>query len=279
MIFTTDSSFVIGNMHLNQGTPCQDYALSGVDNSGWVPCAYAVLSDGCSSGARTEVGASIMTLAVESAIKHGRHRQESMQDARNDSIDCAQGHLGLCRGDMLATCVSTLVTSEGAYALVEGDGIVAIKWHDGRTDLHKFNWEGNAPWYPIYHHDPNLFINNHGGDRKACRLTEEWWRYESGEHRVRDIIQHPILFGIHGIPIFIHETHLPEVECVAIFSDGICQIDGMDWRDAAVELLAFKNTAGDFVKRRMNAFAKGAVKSGRKHQDDLSMAVVKIHHE
>lgn len=270
MIFTHDSIFVIGNSHLTQGKPCQDYALSGIANG---PSVFSVLSDGCSNGKRTEVGASLMAIAMKDAIRDD-HRFDAIQDKRNNVIEDIQRSINICKYDLLATCLSVVLTEEGGYVLVEGDGIIAIKQRNGGTWLRKFEWEKNAPWYPIYWHDPDMFITAHGGDTKALCLTRELY-YRSECH---DIAQYPLYEAIHGIPVFIPKERLSDIEYIAIFSDGICQIDGMDWKDVATSLLSFKNTSGDFVKRRMNAFVKGLKQSGNKHQDDLSMSCIRIQH-
>ena len=47
-----DSFFTIGYPHVNQGIPCQDYAVSGVMGD----VAYGIVSDGCSSSPATDIG-------------------------------------------------------------------------------------------------------------------------------------------------------------------------------------------------------------------------------
>src|SRR3989344_1803041 len=63
--FSTDHYFHIGSAHYRNGKPCQDYALSGV----YGPVACAVVSDGCSTGRHTDVGARVLTLSTLQAIR------------------------------------------------------------------------------------------------------------------------------------------------------------------------------------------------------------------
>jgi len=56
----------------------------------------------------------------------------------------------------------------------------------------------------------------------------------------------------------------------------VTQIDGVDWKDAVVQFLAFKNTAGEFAKRRMIRGIKDANKKGRGPFDDISYAVIGV---
>ena len=55
------------------------------------------------------------------------------------------------------------------------------------------------------------------------------------------------------------------------------QADGMNWQDAVLDLLAFKNLNGEFAKRRMIRFIKDSKKNDKKGPlDDISFAVIRI---
>ena len=66
MQFFTDEYFHIGRAHLGNGQPCQDYALSGQTEE----TAWAIISDGCSSGGKTDIGARLITLTTAKALKN-----------------------------------------------------------------------------------------------------------------------------------------------------------------------------------------------------------------
>ena len=61
----TDHYFHIGDTHLTAGKPCQDYAISSVDNN----AAFAVVSDGCSTGGDTDIGSRIIALSTITALR------------------------------------------------------------------------------------------------------------------------------------------------------------------------------------------------------------------
>ena len=63
--FYVDDYFHIGQMHLGSGKPCQDYSFSGIIDEG----AFAIVSDGCSTGRHTDVGARIIVLSTVNAIQ------------------------------------------------------------------------------------------------------------------------------------------------------------------------------------------------------------------
>ncbi|MBR1034034.1 hypothetical protein, partial [Bradyrhizobium liaoningense] len=66
---------------------------------------------------------------------------------------------------------------------------------------------------------------------------------------------------------------------IAVFSDGVTQVDGMDWRDVVTALMSFKSTGGAFVKRRMLRFLKDCQAHGKGPIDDIAMACIHIDHE
>ena len=82
--------------------------------------------------------------------------------------------------------------------------------------------------------------------------------------------------GIGAVTIPIRPEELGDLEFLAVFSDGVTQIDGLDWKDAVVQLLAFKTTEGEFAKRRMIRLIKDAQAKGKGPVDDIAYAVVRI---
>jgi hypothetical protein len=139
----------------------------------------------------------------------------------------------------------------------------------------------NAPYYPAYAVRPTDFINFHGGDINANRMTKQSWLYKSTSGSFEDLGVEDITLGngMRGVTVTISKEELAEIEFVAIYTDGITQIDGLEWRKAVCESLAFKSSEGEFVKRRMNRMVKDVQGSGKGPMDDLSAAVIKIEHE
>jgi hypothetical protein len=56
MKFTADNYFRIGRAHEMIGLPCQDYAISGIENG----VNFIAVSDGCSASADTDIGARLI---------------------------------------------------------------------------------------------------------------------------------------------------------------------------------------------------------------------------
>ena len=178
MKFSTDHYFQIGHAHYTAGKPCQDHSLSR--SNGSVACA--IVSDGCSSGGNTDVGARILTLGTLQAIRdHAKARDGSLATAevsitarQQKIIGTARPILGLEPTDMLATCAYAYCTQEGALVRLHGDGVIGWKYHDGTISMRRYEWADNAPFYPSYEGvDLDAFANHHGGNTEAVRFTEE----------------------------------------------------------------------------------------------------------
>jgi len=183
---------------------------------------------------------------------------------------------------MLATCVYTYITPTGGFIHMKGDGVAAFKYKNGSVVMSRFEWMGNMPYYPAYKNGIlDSFIQAHGNELEAVRLLEDEWRRDSGGEVARTILnEYKLAEGIEGISINITEQAIrEELEFIAVFSDGITQIDGMDWRKAVVDFMNFKSTKGEFAKRRMIRGIKSAEEVGKGPLDDISYAVIRIEND
>lgn len=266
MKFYADSYFTIGNAHITAGKPCQDYAVTGVAGDG----VCAVVSDGCSTGGRTDVGARVVAHATVEAIRLLPAAEPANQ---RYIISSGRDLLGLDKSDMLATCISVHAKPFRGTIKVQGDGVAAIKFEDGLIRMHRFDWNNNTPFYPAYVANGNegAFFAAHGGE-DAFALEEERI-YRDGEIET-EIWQAGT--GARGVVIGLP---LERIQFAAVFSDGVTQIDGVDWKDAVRELLNFKNFNGEFVKRRAIRFLKECRERGKGPIDDFSMAVIRVEHD
>jgi hypothetical protein len=280
----TDHYFQIGGSHLISGKPCQDYVISDI----YKDAAYAVASDGCSTGRHTDVGSRVLALSTACAIReHWTATRNAMDESAATEVK-TQGkivlagirqNLGLIHSDMLATCIYVYLSPVGGFVHVQGDGVVALKYRNGSIAAYRYEWEDNAPFYPAYQGNPALdnFIKKHGGNLDALRFSEESLLIESDvEYPEPALREYSLSQGIRGVTICITPEMLEELEFVAAFSDGVTQIDGVDWKDAVVRFLSFKNSAGEFAKRRMIKGIKDVKKTCKGPIDDIGYAVVRV---
>jgi len=276
----TDSHFTIGHAHLTGGKPCQDYAAAGNLPNG---AAYAIAADGCSTGGMNDVGARVLTLSTAQAIREHWSTTRSTADPEAAAriaikqqvvMAAAEGVLGCGTSDMLATCLYAYLSPKGGFAHVQGDGVVAWQYSDGHIMMVRFDWMDNKPLYPAYAGDHFVaFIAAHGGDVNAARLTRDTWELAPGKDFFQFALEEYSLGqGISGIGLPFDPADQPRF--IAVFTDGVTQIEGLDWKDAVAQLLSFKTTAGEFAKRRLIRMVKDAQQDGRGPLDDLAYAVI-----
>ena len=282
--YHTDSAFTIGTSHAATGKPCQDFALAHTFDG----FAYAVVSDGCSSGGITDVGARLVGLTTATAIRAHHQRiplitqatHEQIERIRLKALRSVQAELELTRNDMLATSLYAYLSASEGCVVVQGDGVVALSYTDGTVELHRFEWPHNMPFYPIYI-DEGLkgFIQAHGGKLNDPVLTHETWICSRDtQPRLQDTRVRSLAEGIHGVALPINALTLLQLDFITIFSDGVMQVHDLDWKIATLRLLAFKNTNGTFAKRRMNRFIEDARRTRREPMDDIAFAVIHAGH-
>lgn len=280
----TDDHFLSGKAHMRGGKPCQDYALSETRDS----AALALVTDGCSTGGNTDIGARLLAFGIRTAVREHwtihRNPLETMAAAKielQERIITAgtRETLGLSREDMLATCVYAYFSPKGGFVRTLGDGVVAWKDRSGRIHMLRYEWMRNMPFYQAYlqsAEDQKAFIDAHGGDLNAPAVWEDHWVSTPGENPTHcGTTELPLSAGMQGMTLRFSEKDIEEFALLAVFSDGVTQVKNTDWKNAIHELLAFKNTEGEFAKRRMIRFAKDAEKTGNEPIDDIAYAVIR----
>lgn len=279
--FATDHVFHIGCQHLRSGKPCQDYALSGTLQG----AAYATVSDGCSSGNRTDIGARLLCLASAQGMAGQwlQNRQVAMHAAVNLQqhmlLATAQNLLDLTVEDQLATSLYAFAAEgQGAFAHLRGDGVIAALSNAGVLTLVRVEWANNMPYYPAYTGNGLAgFIRHHGGNLEGAAATWQQWQ-GTGANSLRQVASGTLSLrqGIEGYTWAFTAEGLAELRYLAVFTDGVTQVDNLPWQQAAHALLAFKSTSGDFAKRRMNRFLRDVESLGKGPLDDLGYAVIQL---
>ncbi len=252
--------------------------------------ALAVVSDGCSGGRHTDVGARLVGLSTVTALRDHWTMNQNIDSAHTPAdialrvrMQQAQLYtaLGLEGCDMLATQSYIYLSHSGGIVHVHGDGVISLMHTDGTIVMHNIAWHDNMPHYPAYTNaDTAQFIAAHGGDVHAVRMHEDVWRRSpEGEFSCEEENAYTLAQGLQGKTLVITPEMLAQLSFVMIFSDGVGQIDGMNWRDAVALFCAFKNTTGAFAKRRMIRGIKETETFGRGPLDDMAYAVVGITHD
>lgn len=271
-----DSMFVIGTDHIKAGLPCQDYAVTGSGKE--QEFTYAIVSDGCSSGRRTDMGSRITATSMERALLAFQGNQAAMWQDQRESMLAAMAALGCEFEDLYATCIYAYYSPKERYVHVRGDGAVAWKFPDGSIEMVSFDWgslgQNNPPFYPAYGLvGPVLetFKEHYAAD-PAEALYSLRHQTADGEATLLGIDKYSLQEGIEGIRLPIPD----EAVAVAIFTDGIMRVPELAWHEVIQRLLAFKSPNGAFVRRRMMRFLDNLAKDGSRPADDLACAAIHL---
>ncbi|MEY2665267.1 MAG: hypothetical protein RLZZ480_372 [Candidatus Parcubacteria bacterium] len=278
MNMVTDHAFHIGEQHLRNGKPCQDYALSGKLSDA---VTYAIVSDGCSSGGQTDIGARLVALATERAIRECVQQNifapASINAERDLYIEAYRRTLQLPLDDFLATSLWAIVEKDSLLVSVTGDGAFALIFeNDTEPLLYDISWDKSAPYYPAYRlGGMNERFKQHHENLTPLTITKSQQVGEGEPSMTAD--QHYIEPGMNGLAFTFSrndDLFTSRICGVALFSDGVTQVDETSTSDVIRSLLSFKSTTGQFFTRRMNRFLQDVRKVGRGPLDDIAGAVI-----
>lgn len=183
-------------MHANDATPGEDYCFAGNFPEGHAQ--FIAVSDGCSGGAHTNLGSATIIRMLIKALMETYQKLLKTQKEQKPSpgllnkiigkdewkptiptlnfmavhtklqklIDGAMKVWFLRDLDMSATLLYGVFTETEGRIKVLGDGGIGIKHRDGTFTLYKFNWTGEAPFYPYFNRGERreAFIEEYGGD-------------------------------------------------------------------------------------------------------------------
>lgn len=270
----SNAAFYIGRSHLI----CQDYAIAGRNDES----TYVILADGCSSSPDTDIGARFLTKAAESFIyqiqinaKAGssleRYHQQSAQFAALSSR-----FLKLDPSCLDATLLTIKANNNGFVASCYGDGVIALARKSGVLDIYSVEFDEGYPQYVSYTLDAmrhQSFEAQSGNHKEVTHFTIPQVRPVGEVVRSNDVIE-------------FHFGNTEDYHYAAVLSDGVNSFVQYDRNDpgeivhpVSIQevvslLLAYPNTRGDFVNRRMHSFYQICSSRHWQHEDDLSIAVI-----
>jgi hypothetical protein len=288
-MLNTDSHFVIGGEHVLRKTPCQDHALCGMRNDSHL----IVISDGCSTGGHTDIGARILTCATIMAFKLcadvgdinplNQRLPLIMLNQIRIMAQANKNMMGLRSKDLHGTCVYAMISLSGGFIHVLGDGCVILKYSDGSITSYSYEWVENNPCYPIYEGDDlSRFIEIHKkfeNGSKALTIKKVSISIDGEEFAESEFV--PVEESLNGHVIQVTPEMINNgLECIAICSDGVESFSTVDHEISTTEIIkqvvAFKNTNGDFVKRRMTRLLSDFTKQDFHPSDDFAIAAINL---
>ena len=287
MKVTTDHIFRMGQSH----EVCEDYAASFDEP------ACVILGDGCSVcrgndgkpvEAHTDFGSRLLVRAAWDVIKEQPHDLKYLHLLTLQKAAMWAKMLGFGRETLSSTllCAQVQEGPRGAdlVTTICGDGVVAVHrcGDDPAWFVFEYTFDPSPPYYVRYElnsADRRLFLI----DAPRCMLLRYTLGGNGGDWGRGERV--PDLYCEQPSPYFNNACHpCDDFDMVAIFSDGIQsftqKVDGnpkaVPAKEILPSLLAFKNTNGEFVKRRAKRALADFASNGIHHQDDFSMAVISV---
>jgi len=262
MIINADH-YVMGK---NRHKICEDYAISGMD-----PVPYAIVSDGCSSSPGSHIGAMLVTLAarrqMQEIIKAGEiFDYEAFGKNVIGKASAISRSLYLPDTVLDATLLIAWITDSHVSVFVYGDGFVIAKHRDEtRPRIMEISLESNAPYYLSYQLDKE---RNHlyGMEMQGKKIVRS----------LGNGLDESISLA-YDAPVQYHFS-MQEFSAVLIASDGLSSFAGSSGSVPASDLIseftAFRNYAGEFLKRRAKRVISGCEKKSLVQTDDVSLAAI-----
>ncbi len=283
-----DSYYEKGSTHL----VCQDYALSG----SFKGIEYGIVADGCSSADHSEVGAQILCHVakynIEFCIQTGLFERLNLKELSfylgngiHKRADEIRKIYPITPKALEATLLITIRLSSRVLVFAWGDGVITANYRkeDGGNYqlIMKIDYSLNAPFYLIS--DRTVYLKNcaiKGEDNPQCFREIITLSGEKG-------LENPLESSLPFDTIYSEEISnimKDKLLSVTICTDGISTYRDSYKKDIGLditipEFIGFKNTTGEFVKKRMIFFGKKVKKHNWHHYDDVGTATIYLNEE
>jgi hypothetical protein len=256
MNISVDHFLRIGSSH----QICEDYVISGSD-----PVPYVILSDGCSSSKDTDVGARILAQCAKSVLKLMLPVNDLVNSNFKSAVifkaDIVRRALGLSRRSLDATLIVMFSQENCLHVCMFGDGFFFEIGPRGET-VYNLSYPNSMPFYLNYYNDEKELKTYK--DLNIVPVVT-WGGLNKGQEGFLRPPEGPLYFKREILP---NSTYL-------ISSDGMGSFiqDGQNPDSTSIwkEMTSFKNTTGEFIKRRCKRALGDLEKQGVKHYDDLSI--------
>jgi hypothetical protein len=269
-----DSIYEIGSSHL----VCQDYCRANI----YKDISYAIVSDGCSTANDTDVGARLLVLESEKIIKildcvgmenfkNVVEIEEFFKEALIKAIRSLQSENLLDSNAFAATLLIALCWQDNTYVFGWGDGVIACKIED-QLEIIKIDYESGAPFYLNYlvsEQRTEKYKNTFPGCVKhsytLAKMDDEFSFKQPFIYQRKNVQQITLMSD--GINSFRYSNKHPDYNkrCV-----------GINYEEMVERILDFKQTQGDFLKRKIQFLKKKFDLEYIEHYDDVCLASIII---
>ncbi len=275
----TSAYFTKGRSH----NICEDYCIAKTTRSG----AYVIGSDGCSSSSGTDFGSRIICHCARTSIEAAgfelmnslttRELEDYLKRGIVKGLHEAQTSFHLNRDSLDATLVILLAEKNRVRYFFWGDGALITRRASG-LEIISLEYASGAPRYLSYDlapDDQKAYLREFGG---APLFLERKFIFQEGS----------VLSEKSMLPEYHYCGEIPasdsdDLISVTAVSDGIHTFTDLEGRripteQVAEELTEFKNSAGDFMIRRIKKIQRLNRRREISHYDDLFSGAIIFNH-
>lgn len=242
---------------------CEDYGILEEKS--------VIISDGCSTQPFSDWGARILTRNFKEALNCFigcggifDNFNVLISDVYADSIyDISK--ICLNKNILNASLSSLFISEDYVYSHVLNDGYLIIGFKSGITEVYKFTYRANYPYYLLYRFDKELnglykkqffantvMVEKFILDKDLCNIQIDQNEFPYDYHR-------------------FSKNKIDELKYILITTDGLNTFGSYSLLDVLKELLNFKSLRGEFIQRKVNAFYRELEKNKITNGDDLTI--------
>lgn len=272
-----ESFFTIGHRHIDEGIPCEDYAMSENISGSF----FGAISDGCSgANANTDIGARIWCLSASSVMYNNAHYENILPENFTQQLikEFKNNNITKSNQDCIASLIVLAANKEQAKIWIMGDGGYALKHNNGDITLYCYKWLDNTPLYPIYLLDNNVikgFQKKHQHSGNAFTLTKTRFVFNSNDKLIikeHSSDQHYWEDMKNGMLINIDRVK-QDVSDVVIVSDGLWSFSNVS--PFMVIDFCLSTEDNELLKKHMVDVLEYLQKHKAKNKDDFSLVKLK----
>lgn len=267
-----ESYFNIGQRHIYEGIPCEDYATAGIFNN---KC-FGVISDGCSgANARTDIGARVWCLAAERVLEDFYDNTLIPDNFTELLLEMfKENRLTKNLQEELASLIVLAANKKEANIWLMGDGGYALLHNNGDITLTSYKWDQNMPFYPTYLLESAAIKSfekkaKEYGDLISVKKIRFNFN-QDGKLIIKDnsYSKKPFEFLKNGVNIHIDKQE-DDVKSIALLSDGLWSFSELSPYLAISHCL--EQTEEDLFRKHMVNVLKHWYECETIHKDDFSI--------
>lgn len=260
---TTNAAFVIGTRHACVAQPCQDYARAGEN---WV-----AVSDGCSQGGNTDLGARAWVLAAQRVVRHdGLTAITNPLEFMNRVLEEGRALTDeLPFDDCFATIGVGAFVDDHFHAFLQGDGCIAVALANGGIEYWDIESPKNAPLYPQYLLQPELIKAWDAMVEGACARAKRF-QYDADGTLLNMSVE-----DLDTQTFFNKVWSKDDVYAMLVCTDGVFTVPHKKDFDMLNDLFSVKDPTGAFIQRRIAAMQRAWIRNNETYNaDDLAVGAV-----